>query len=101
VFLWVTGHNRGIRAVVRVDEPPRKMAELQSEQSYWAERDTEEKWRVLATLTHRDVHLSHSELRDVNGLENLSMFQGFQQMTNFPVTPEEGAILMRLVATAH
>jgi hypothetical protein len=31
------------------------------------------------------------------GLEDLSVFHGFQQQTNFPVTPEQGAILLRLV----
>ena len=96
-FLWVTGINRGIRAVMRVDQAPRLMAELESEQPYWAERDTQEQWRVLGTLTHRVVDHSHTALRDVVGLEHLSVFQGFQQMTNFPVTPEEGAILMRMV----
>lgn len=97
VFLWETGPNRGIRAVMRVDKAPRLMAELESEQAYWAERDTQEQWRVMGSLTHRDVGLSHTDLRGVPGLENLSVFHGFQQQTNFPVTPEEGAILLRLV----
>jgi hypothetical protein len=97
VFLWETGPNRGIRAVMRVDQAPCLMVELESEQSYWAERDTQEQWRVLGTLTHRDVGLIHTDLREVPGLENLSVFHGFQQQTNFPVTPEEGAILLRLV----
>lgn len=34
VFLWVTGDKRGIRAVMRVDEAPRLMAELETEQAY-------------------------------------------------------------------
>lgn len=97
VFLWVTGSDRGIRAVMRVDHAPRMMAELETEQAYWAGRDTEEKWRVVGTLTHRDVNLSHSDLRETPGLEQLAVFQGFQQMTNFPVTLEQGAILLRLV----
>jgi hypothetical protein len=36
-------------------------------------------------------------LRAVPGLEELAVFQGFQQMTNFPATPEQAAILMKLV----
>src|SRR5205807_2445612 len=68
VFLWVTGRNRGIRAIMRVDQAPREMPELESEQSYWAGRDTEEKWRVIGTLTHRDVNLSHTDLRGEPGL---------------------------------
>jgi predicted RNA-binding protein with PUA-like domain len=97
VFLWVTGRSRGIRAVMRIDQPPREIAELESEQPYWAEHDTQEKWRAIGTLMHRDVNLSHADLRDVPGLEDLSVFQGFQQMTNFPVTPAQGAILLQLI----
>jgi predicted RNA-binding protein with PUA-like domain len=97
VFLWVTGHNRGISAVMRVDEGPRLMTELESEQRYWAERDTQEQWRVMGTITHRDFNLSHTILREEPGLENLSVFHGFQQKTNFPVTPAEGTILLRLI----
>ncbi len=35
VFLWITGRDRGIRAVMRIDQAPRMMAELESEQQYW------------------------------------------------------------------
>lgn len=97
VFLWVTGRNRGIRAVMRVDEAPRLMAELESEQPYWAERDIQEQWRVLGSLLHRNLDLPHNFLREGVGLENLSVFQGFQQTTNFPVRPDEGTLLMRMV----
>jgi predicted RNA-binding protein with PUA-like domain len=97
VFLWVTGRDRGIRAVMRVDEAPRLMRELESEQPYWAERDTQEQWRVVGILTHRNVNLAHTTLREVDGLEELSVFQGFQQQTNFPVTPNQGAILLQLI----
>jgi hypothetical protein len=72
------------------------MAEFESEQRYWAERDTQEQSRVVATLTHRDVNLPHLALRETEGLQELSVFKGFQQATSFPVTPEQGAILMRL-----
>jgi hypothetical protein len=47
----------------------------------------------------RDLNLSHETLRDVPGLENLSIFRKdvYQQATNFAVSPEESAILLRLV----
>ena len=41
VFLWVTGPNRGIRAVMQVLEGPCEMPELDSEQAYWEEPDTQ------------------------------------------------------------
>jgi predicted RNA-binding protein with PUA-like domain len=97
VFLWVTGNERGIRAVIRVDEAPRLMAELESEQAYLKEHDTEERLRVVGTLTHRDVNLRLDELRKVKGLEQLSVFKGVKQGTNFPVTADQGAILLRLI----
>ena len=98
VFVWVTGPQRGIRAVIRVVEPPRLMAEIESEQAYRVERDTQEKFRVVGTLIRRNVNLPHHELRDVEGLADLSVFTGVQRATNFPVTPTQGEILLRLVA---
>ena len=80
------------------ESAPQDMPELESEQPYWVERDTKVRCRVLATITNRDVYLPHTELRSVPDLEDLSMFHGFQQGTNFRVTPEEGACLSRLVA---
>jgi len=71
--------------------------QLKRDPLYWAQRDSEVRCRVLATIIDRDVNLSHTYLRSVPGLENLSVFHGFQQGTNFPVTPEEGVILLSLV----
>jgi len=97
VFLWVTGNDRGIRAIMRVDDAPRMMPELESERAYWFDDDTKERLRVVGTLTHWNVNLRHDELRATEGLAELSVFKGFQQATNFPVTPEEGMILLRLI----
>jgi hypothetical protein len=103
VFIWETGPNRGIRAIMRVDEGPAEMKELEAEQPYNVERDTETILRVLGTLTHRDVNLSNEALRAVPGLEDLSVFRKdvFQKGTNFPVTSEQAAILLRLVDGGH
>ena len=73
------------------------MSEWEGEQPYWVKGDHQAKWRVSGTIIHRDVDLSAATLRDVPGLDNLSVFHGFQQMTNFPVSDEEGAILLRLI----
>jgi predicted RNA-binding protein with PUA-like domain len=96
-FLWVTGVKRGIRGVMSIDQPPRLMAELPSEQQYWNEPDTDELLRVVGSLTHRNLDISAAELRDTPGLENLSMFHGFQQGTNFEVSDAEGQIIMNLI----
>ena len=97
IFIWETGPERGIRAVLRAVATPQHMAELESEQPYWAQRDNDIRCRVRATIIERDVDLPHTDLRQVPGLENLSVFHGFQQGTNFPVTPDEGAILLGLI----
>lgn len=103
VFIWETGPKRGIRAVMRVDESPREQPELETEQPYNVQRDTETKVRVSGTLTQRDLNLSHEVLREVPGLEDLSIFRKdvYQQGTNFPVTPDEAAILLRLIQGEH
>lgn len=99
VFLWQTGADRGIRAVIRVEEAPHEMPELEPGQAYWSERDDEVQCRIVGTLTHRAVNLGHEYLRQVPGLSGLSVFNRNvnQQATNFEVTPEEGEILMALV----
>jgi predicted RNA-binding protein with PUA-like domain len=97
VFLWLTGSKRAIRDVIRVVASPRLMSELESEQAFWVERDNQEQFRVVGEFTHRDVNLSHTQLREIKGLSNLSVFTGFQQATNFPVTPAEGEILLNMI----
>jgi hypothetical protein len=97
IFVWETGRDRGIRAVLRATSVPQDMPELETEQSYNVVRDTNVRCCVDATIIVRGVNLSHTYLRSVPGLENLSVFHGFQKATNFPVTPEEGAILLKLV----
>jgi len=97
VFVWITGKDRGVRAVMTINGAPCKMAEIESEQKYAAERDTEIRFRVVATLTHRNVNLSHVDLRKQPGLKDLSVFHGCQRGTNFLVTPSQGAVLMRMI----
>ena len=97
IFIWETGRDRGVRAVLRAEGVPQDMHELKSEQPYSTERDTEVLCRVRATITHRNVNLPDSHLRSVPGLENLSVFRRIQRGTNFYVPPAEGAILLDLV----
>jgi hypothetical protein len=95
-FLMETGPQRCIRAVMRVDSSPQEMAELETEQAYWFDRDTETRCRVRGTITHR-TELPISELQSVEALQELSIFKGFQQGTNFRVNDEEGRIIMAIV----
>jgi len=95
-FIWRTGENRGICAVMKIDSDPEDTEELETEQKYNVVRDNEIMMRVEGTLTHRFNCISHQVLRNMRGLENLSVFSGFQQTTNFKVTDEEGKILLKL-----
>ena len=97
-FIWQTGRNRGIRAVMRVDNSPRAMPDLESENKYAVHLDNTERMRVVGSLIERQVNLPHSEIRGTPGLENLSVFHGFQQGTNFPVRQTEGELLLKLIA---
>ncbi len=96
VFLMETGPKRSILAVMRVDESPQELEELESEQTYWVSRDTERRCRIRGTITKR-VDLPIEELKGVEGLEHLSILEGFQQGTNFKVTEAEAEILLRMV----
>ncbi len=96
-FLWQTGKERGIYAVMQIESAPEDMPELPSEQSYWTTPETQVRCRVRGKLTHRNLAITSSELKGVPALSNLSVFHGFQQGTNFPVTQEEGTALMAFI----
>ena len=81
---------------MKIDSDPEDTEELETEQKYNVERDNEIMMRVEGTLTHRFNCISQRVLRNMRGLENLSVFSGFQQTTNFKVTDEEGKILLKL-----
>jgi predicted RNA-binding protein with PUA-like domain len=101
-FIWSAGRAPEILAVMRVDSLPEVRDDLDSERIYWADsRDAKPRVRVLGTFTHRGPRLPSTRLKVVRGLEKLSVFHGWQQATNFPVTDQEAAILMRLIEGPH
>jgi len=100
-FIWRTGDNRGICAIIRIESDPREMEELDSEQKYNFERDIRVRMRIEGRFTNRFGCVSHKELRNIQGLESLSVFSGYQQTTNFRVTDEEGKILLKLAETGQ
>ena len=73
------------------------MSELDHERNYCKDIDVGVRLRVHCTIVNRFSTLSHSMLRDHLGLENMSVFHGFKQATNFIVKPEEGRIIMNLI----
>ena len=100
-FIWRTGPDGGICAVMRVESRPEVMAEEKPDDEYWIDRlEAKPQLRVRGSFTHRFACLKRAVRKAVEGLEGLSVFHGWQQATNFPVTHEEGAILLRLVESA-
>jgi hypothetical protein len=93
-FLMQTGRGR---AIMRIDDPPAEMPELETEQTYWEQRDTENRCRVKGTLIDR-VNLPIEESESCDDLKDLSIFHGFQQRTNFRISDEQGRVLLENAA---
>ncbi|HKZ39739.1 MAG TPA: EVE domain-containing protein [Candidatus Hodarchaeales archaeon] len=96
-FIWRTGKDGGIRAVIRIDSEPQEMSELDHERKYCTDIDVGARIRVHGTIINRFECLSHIMLRDYPGLEDMSVFRGFKQATNFFVTQDEGKLILRLI----
>lgn len=99
-FIWRTGPERGICAVIQIDSDIREMEEIESERKY-LKQPLGPRQRVGAHITERGfAPISHIELKGIQGLESLSVFSRkvWQRATNFTVTDEQGEILLKLVA---
>lgn len=100
-FIYRTGPEpqRGIVGALRVTAQPCLMEEIDTEKPYCTDLSLGEEWRVRGEITHRCALavISAEELRGTAGLENLSVFHGFQMKTTFSVTPQEAAILTQLL----
>lgn len=97
-FIWRTGMLNGIMALLQIDSDPVEMADLPFERGYYVYPEEEIiRTRVLGSLVRRFPLIPADYLRSYPGLEELSVFNGFKGMWNFPVTAEEGLILNSLV----
>ena len=96
-FIWKTGKSRGIYAVMAIDGDPQPLEESPNENSYNVPPDHELKMRVTGRFIKRLAGITSKALRGIPGLENLSVFHGFKQATNFLVSDEEGRIIMSLI----
>lgn len=96
-FIWRAGEPRGLCAIMQIDSEPEEMEEIPVECPYYVIPDFEPRLRVRGRFTRRFRLISSKELREIPGLENLSVFHGFQMGTNFPVSQAEGEILLRVI----
>lgn len=99
-FIWETGKNRRIRAVLEITSHPEDMLELDHERQFWKHLEGEPACRARANIARRHLDIGHKTLRQIPVLEDLSVFVGFQQGTNFPVTSEQGAVIQQLIEGA-
>jgi hypothetical protein len=100
VFIWQTGNDRGIRAVLYINKAPGDWPEPEVEKRYAKEPESEDCVRVVGTLIRRDLHLSQAEIEaeiEAVGRGRFSLLTGVKQGTNFRVPFEEGEVLLRLV----
>ena len=98
VFVWRSGAARGVCATLRIDTPVAAREELEHERPYWlSEWSPAPEPRVLATITSRFPCLPSDAIKAVPGLSQMSVFTGFKQATNFPVSDSEAALLLNLI----
>ena len=96
-FLWISGPDAGIRAVMEIETAPLEMPELTNELQYWVDgEDDGPELRVLGRLMEREVNLPRRILLATPELSSLSILRR-PQGTNFRVSPGEGVKLMELV----
>jgi len=91
VFLWITGNPRGIIAMLETTSAPYYIPPNPVD-PYWS--DT---YKVDLHMLSHFPKLDAEFLKTVPGLQNLSMFHGFQAATNFKVTMQEGEIIRQLI----
>jgi len=96
-FIWKTGSDRGICAVMRVDSFPKELPELESEKQYCVDISTGLTCRVTGELIDIFNCVSHGKLRNYYKLTDLPVFQGFQQATNFRLSRKQGEKLMEVI----
>lgn len=96
-FIWKTGKDRGICAVMQIESDPKEMPDYEHEDGYKIVLDNNLKVRVEGKIIRWVECISAYTLKSIDGLQNLSVFSGYQQTTNFRVTQEEGLILMKLI----
>ena len=96
-FIWRTGKDRGIRAVINIISEPKQIEDYDHERIYCKNLDTGVRLRVEGKLMKHTDLISADMLRNIPELHNLSVFHGYQQATNFGVTDIEGKIIMELI----
>lgn len=95
-LIWMSGRDSGIYAVTQVSSGPQLMADFPKEEKYWVKDEDKgvKRLKVVINIKNRMLNkpLFRSELKDIKGLKNLSIFRQAQG-TNFLVRKEEWEII--------
>jgi hypothetical protein len=96
-FIWKTGNPHGICGLLSITSNPTLMYEPEIENKYAFRPDYESSLKVMAVILKSFPIIDSSFLKQIQGLEKLSVFHGFQQATNFPVSLNEGKLLLKII----
>jgi hypothetical protein len=94
-FIWRTGVPRGIVALYKIDSDPFYMP-YNPKDPEWTDE-----YKVMGRFVLRFPIIEAAYLKEIPGLEDLSVFHGYQAKTNFPVTIKEGELLTKIVYQIH
>lgn len=98
-LIWMSGKDSGIYALTRIESEPMILSEYNAEKKYWlTENEADKKLRVKLTIINNLTNkpIFKSNLLNLTGLSNLSIFRQFQG-TNFPVKDSEWRIISQLL----
>ncbi len=100
-IIWMSGCDSGIYAITRIITDPYIAEESPEDSRYWIDETKKMEGARLRVKMEIEIRLSNrplfrSELKEVSGLENLSILKQ-PQGTNFPVTDEEWKIISSLM----
>lgn len=99
-LIWLSGKEAGVYAFAEIITDPQLLEEPLAEKKYWTDSEDKEgsklriKMKILRNML--DKPLLKAQLRNLNGLQNLSILK-LPRGTNFAVTPGEWQIMKNLL----
>jgi len=99
-FIWLSGNEAGIYALAEIVTNPQLLEEPEAEKKYWTSSSDmggsrlRVKMQIIKNMLNRP--LTKEKIRNVNGLQNLSILKQ-PRGTNFRVTTDEWYIIKELI----
>lgn len=101
-IIWLSGKEAGIYAITEIVSDPQIMGEPEAEKKYWTDSSDKEgeklrvKMKIVRNLLNRPI--TKEIIKNTTGLQLLSILS-YYRGTNFPVRPEEWAIIKDMINT--